>query len=179
LDKTEVIYDNLNPDFEKSMIVDYIFEVHQIFKVIVKDVDDHGASFDLIGDASFELGDLIGSRKNPSVLGLIGGVVKHKGLACIRWETVGNNRDQLQLGFRCTGLMDIQVFSKTDPFLKFSRPTGIKTNEAGDGQFYEPKDIPANNWVLVYTTEHHMSNLDPEFKAFTISGEKISKGDYS
>jgi hypothetical protein len=161
------------------MIVDYIFEVHQIFRVTVKDIDDLGASYDLIGSATFELGEIIGTRKNPTVLKLAGGVVKHTGLALVRWETVGNNRDQLQFEFGCRGLMDIQVFSKSDPFLKFSRPTGIKTNEAGDGCFYEPEDIPANNWVLVYTTEHYMSNLDPEFKAFTIAGEKISKGDYS
>lgn len=38
--KTEVIVDNLNPDFTTSFKFDYIFEVHQFIKVEVRNVTD-------------------------------------------------------------------------------------------------------------------------------------------
>ena len=40
IDKTEIIWDNLNPDFSKSFVLDYIFEVTQTFKIEVVDIDD-------------------------------------------------------------------------------------------------------------------------------------------
>ena len=40
VDKTEIIWDDLNPDFAKSFILDYIFEVQQTFKVEVVDVSN-------------------------------------------------------------------------------------------------------------------------------------------
>jgi hypothetical protein len=37
---TEVIHNSLNPEWIKSFDVPYKFEVHQLFKIIVYDVDD-------------------------------------------------------------------------------------------------------------------------------------------
>ena len=99
-------------------------------------------------------------------------------MALIRLEKLGLNTDKLEFKFVCKNLMDIQICSKTDPFLKFYRPTAVKTSEM-DGEFFDPKDIPANNWLLIYQTEHCMSNLNPEFNSWRISGEKMSKGDYT
>jgi Ca2+-dependent lipid-binding protein len=68
--KTEIIKDNLNPNFVKSICLDYIFEIQQFFKVHVVDVDDfkNDSNFDSIGEAEFELGELMGSKNNMLIL---------------------------------------------------------------------------------------------------------------
>jgi hypothetical protein len=48
--ETEIVWDNLNPDFHKSFVVDFIFERRQIFKVSVVDVDNQaGTKFESLG----------------------------------------------------------------------------------------------------------------------------------
>ena len=39
--QTEVIVDNLDPEFVKEIKVDYYFEMQQIFRIDVYDVDDN------------------------------------------------------------------------------------------------------------------------------------------
>lgn len=54
--KTETIKDNLNPNFSRSFIIDYIFECVQVFKVTCVDIDDFhdDSKYDSIGEAKFE-----------------------------------------------------------------------------------------------------------------------------
>jgi hypothetical protein len=40
--KTEMILNNLNPDFTKTLVLDYFFEKEQWIKFEVYDVDDSG-----------------------------------------------------------------------------------------------------------------------------------------
>ncbi len=50
--RTEVIQDNLNPKFAKSLVIDYYFEEVQNLKFVVVDVDKANGSLkdqDLIG----------------------------------------------------------------------------------------------------------------------------------
>lgn len=41
LGKTEVIHDNLNPEFVKKVMTDFHFEKNDKFKIEVYDSDDH------------------------------------------------------------------------------------------------------------------------------------------
>lgn len=43
--KTEIIKNNLNPDFIKSLECDYYFEREQAIKFMVNDIDDRGMDF--------------------------------------------------------------------------------------------------------------------------------------
>ena len=54
--KTETIKDNLNPNFHRSFIIDYIFECQQVFKVHVVDIDNFNddSKYDTLGEAQFE-----------------------------------------------------------------------------------------------------------------------------
>lgn len=70
--KTEQIQDNLNPDFTKSLTVDFIFETHQFFKIECRDIDNtSGSDYDELGTCEFELGNLMGCRNNMLILNLI------------------------------------------------------------------------------------------------------------
>jgi Ca2+-dependent lipid-binding protein len=64
--KTEVIWDNHNPDFVKAFEVDYYFEETQRFLLEVYDMDDENAPNDLskhdfMGSTEFVLGHVVSS----------------------------------------------------------------------------------------------------------------------
>lgn len=60
--KTEVIQNNLNPDFSKSFEIDYYFEKEQTIKFKVYDVDE-GQSDDFIGEIEVSIGKIMGAQK--------------------------------------------------------------------------------------------------------------------
>ena len=61
--QTEVIQNNLNPDFETSFTVAYWFEKVQRFKFQMVDVDSATGQGDLIGEIETTMGDLMGAKK--------------------------------------------------------------------------------------------------------------------
>lgn len=68
---TEVVKNNLNPDFIKSFRVDFIFETRQKYRVKLVDIDDfQKMRGDFLGMAEFELGDIVGSIHNLKILRL-------------------------------------------------------------------------------------------------------------
>jgi len=61
--KTEMIKDNLNPNFAKSFIIDYVFEIRQDLKFEVIDIDGPGKNqFDYIGHCYTDVGSIVGAR---------------------------------------------------------------------------------------------------------------------
>jgi len=93
-DQTECINDNLNPDFAKSIKVDYIFEITQVMKIDVLDIDGPN-SFDYIGSVTFELGELMGSKNNMLILELKNEKRKEKvGKVIVRSEAVQEKQDR-------------------------------------------------------------------------------------
>ena len=61
-DKTEMIKDNLNPDFEKSFIINYYFERHQYLRFEVVDGNNATGGLDLIGTVETTLGNIVGAK---------------------------------------------------------------------------------------------------------------------
>ena len=59
--KTEKIKNNLNPDFETAIEVDYYFERLQPLKISIID-DDHDGDFQEIGTVETNMGSLMGAR---------------------------------------------------------------------------------------------------------------------
>ena len=69
LGETEVVKNNLNPDFETSFDVEYFFEKRQRFLAEVVDCDDAKTrKGDSLGTAEFTLGDVLGSQLNMKVV---------------------------------------------------------------------------------------------------------------
>jgi len=63
--RTEVIWDNLNPDFVKNFIFDFCFEEQKYLKFKVYDIEDKAERLekaDYIGEAECTLGEIIGSH---------------------------------------------------------------------------------------------------------------------
>ena len=59
--KTEMILNNLNPDFTKTFLIDYFFEKEQIIKFEVYDVDHNGS--DHIGNCETTISRLMSSQR--------------------------------------------------------------------------------------------------------------------
>ena len=64
---TEVIMDNLNPEWVKQIDVQYNFEVREIYKVEVYDIDDFNnlnnfSSHDHVGSLEFSLHEVVTQR---------------------------------------------------------------------------------------------------------------------
>ena len=89
--RTEIIMNNLNPNWSKSIIVDFLFETKQLFKFSVFDYDS--SSSDHLGDVFISLGELVG--KGTSILNLT-----KKGKLIIRVEEVKQNMDLYEFHFR-------------------------------------------------------------------------------
>ncbi|CAD8072644.1 unnamed protein product [Paramecium sonneborni] len=66
--KTETIQNNLNPNFQTSIILDYIFEIKQPLRFEVRDVD--GDNFDDLGFVETTVGIIFGSRNQTCILDL-------------------------------------------------------------------------------------------------------------
>ena len=59
--RTEMIKDNLNPNFSKTFQLDYIFETQQHIKFDCIDIDSV-TSFDFIGSVATTVGHIVGSN---------------------------------------------------------------------------------------------------------------------
>lgn len=70
LGRTETIMNDLNPNFTKSFVVDYIFETRQELRFEVYDEDDK-KNDDLIGIVDATLGALAGAKNQTSILTLL------------------------------------------------------------------------------------------------------------
>ncbi len=73
LGRTETIDNNLNPNFKKSFLVDYIFEARQELKFEVMDEDDKldSKNDDFIGSVETTLGAMAGARDQTLILSLV------------------------------------------------------------------------------------------------------------
>lgn len=152
--RTEVIKNNLNPDFCKSIIIDYFFEEVQKLKFCVYDIDNETSTLaddDFLGSLECTMGEVVSSspftRNLTSKFGH-----KLRSSITIRAQEIGKEgKDLLSLSFHAKNLDDKDFFSKSDPFLEF-RVKGV------DG-----------NWHLVHRTEVVMNNLNPVWKPFQIN----------
>jgi hypothetical protein len=120
--KTEIVWDNLNPDFTTSFKLDFIFESHQYFKVEVRDIDDKvGKKFEKMGEIEFELGQLMGS-KNSMIIKDLSYNNKKMGKIVLRMETVA--KENYILKFQPLGhkLTSFAMFSSIVPMIQIFKP---------------------------------------------------------
>lgn len=63
--------DNLNPDFEKSFLINYYFEKHQPLRFEIMDGDNADGKLQLIGAAETTLGSIIGAKNQTFISDLM------------------------------------------------------------------------------------------------------------
>ena len=63
--RTETVWDNLNPEFQKKFILEYHFEMHQMLRFSVFDVDSQRRNLsdhDFLGQIEVSLGEIVSAQ---------------------------------------------------------------------------------------------------------------------
>lgn len=103
---TEMIADNLNPHFVKEILVDYMFEQQQTFRIDIYDADDASnlqnlAKQEVIGSVEFLLGKLCASMNQEVELPIDNKLRKKNGKIKIMVEEKAPNYGKMQASFTC------------------------------------------------------------------------------
>lgn len=108
-DCTEVMPNNLNPDFQKSFILYYYFEKHQPLKFKVLD-HDGGNTFNNIGSVETTLAKILASYNQTLVADLVQyGNDKARGRLIVRADTVKESNWSVNMKLAARNLPNYRV----------------------------------------------------------------------
>jgi hypothetical protein len=135
--QTEVIWDNLNPDFIKSFILDYHFEeqLYLFFKVFDANIENGREVKGLqLGEVESTLSEIVGSKGQQIIKTLhMPGSVGSCGNIVVRVEEISTvNNDEIQITFRGRGLPNMGCwykFHSFKPMFYLSRAWENKSNQ--------------------------------------------------
>ena len=175
--QTEMVKNNLNPDFAKSFKIEFFFEIKQIYKVEVIDVDNETTlKGDYLGSANFELADIVGSIQNMKILRLKDLKNKESGKCIVRLDKIGEEEEKkiLTLKFGIDNVIKTGFFSSKNTFIKIYKLRIVKSKldriKQGDVNIDSMK---IDDWVLTYKSKNIKGN-NIEFNQFDITSSKIS-----
>jgi len=159
--KTEVIMNNLNPEFAKPIEMDYFFEEEQQLRFVVYDIDDftgrNTSKNDFLGEYTTTLANIVNSRDKRIKGKLLN--IQH-GDIYITAEEISDSKKVVIYKFSARKLDKKDFFGKSDPFFAVYR----KVNNNGTG----------DNLLLTYESEVIKNNLNPSWKKGEVKLAKIS-----
>ncbi|XP_059147817.1 copine-3-like [Physella acuta] len=159
--RTENIKNNLNPKFAKTFVINYFFEEVQKLLIAVYDIDNVSPQLtddDFLGQLETTLGQLVSNTPFTSKLFLKNGKQAGQGTITIRTEEIKEGTENTLLTFRASKLDKKDFFGKSDPYLVINRAA------------------PDGSWQMVHTTEVVKSNLNPSWRPFQLSLQKLCGG---
>jgi len=147
--KTEVIKNNLSPHWVKTFEIDYNFsQVTRISIVLLDEVRKSGDK--KMGSAVFEIGEVLGARGNIKAKKM-----KTGGTLFCRVVKAPPAGGMLRFQINGKKLKNVDgMFGKSDPFFEVSKLVNV-----GGGP----------TWQVVYRSEVINNNLNPSWKAVSIS----------
>jgi len=159
--RTECVMDNLNPVWQKKIVLDYNFEQRQMLRLRVYDLDSDSVSSglesqDFLGVAECSLGEVVSKQSSGFSKELTDGGGARIFIAA---EEMSSNKEEVLLQFSAKGLDKMDFFGKSDPFLEFSRST------------------ESNQYILVHRSEVIKNTLNPEWRQFNIKVRALCNGD--
>ena len=158
LGRTEIVKDNQNPVFQRTIITRYYFEEEQIVKFSVEDYDGPGKS-DLQGTVILRLAEIASTGTSASFDLKCKG--KPAGKITLKAEEQPESKQKARFRICCTNVDKKDLFGKSDPFLEIH-----KSREIGHP-------------ILVYRTEVIKNTLNPTWKPFEIDLTALCSGDTS
>jgi Ca2+-dependent lipid-binding protein len=121
-DRSEVVKDNLSPEFSKRFLLDYVFEVEQICKVMIFDCDDVKSGdlskHDFLGFVEFTLAELVttpGQVLHKNLLDKNGKLIRKNCVITVKGEESSSSKDIIKLSLRAEKLDKKDLFGKSDP----------------------------------------------------------------
>ncbi len=152
--RTEVVRDNLNPEFHKKFVVAYSFEERQEVKFEVYDKDEHSNVLDVhdfLGRCVTTLGGIVSSGREFSAPLKDGPAGSGKSTITVVAEELEVNKELIKMQLAGKGLDKKDFFGKSDPYFTISKGTST-------GQY-----------VLVHKSEVIKNTLNPTWIPFSIS----------
>lgn len=160
--RTEVIWNNLNPDFAKKFVIDYYFEERQELKFEIYDIDCDSPSLhkhDFLGRMEVSLGEIVSAHGFQVERQLYSGG-KSCGKIIFVTEEVLSSKEVVTMQFFGKNLDRKDFFGRSDPFLTIKR-----CNED-------------NSYTTVHRTEVIKRTLNPVWKSFILHASLLCNGDY-
>lgn len=161
---TEIIDNNLNPDFVKNFELNYLFEEQQYLKFRVFDSNDGKISQknrDFIGEADCTLGEIIGAQGQQTIKTLKSSQSsKSTGNIILRCEQVTENNDAVMMQITGRDLEDTSgFFHGFKPFFYLSRAM----ESGGNQRIYMSEHVKSKNvaWKLFEKSMKDLCNGDP------------------
>jgi len=177
LGRTEVILNSLDPLWITKQRVIYFFEILQPLLFRVYDVDSKFHSVpakmlrldeqQFLGEAQCFLSEIVTKPGRILTLPLRQGA-EHKGPSprvqkfgelILQVEETIDSKTMVEMVFRCADLPNKDLFSKSDPFIKISRP------------------VQNGRFIPLCKTEVKMNDLNPVWKPLTLSIQQIGSKD--
>lgn len=164
--RTEVIMDNLNPEFNKKFVVDYSFEERQPVKFEIYDWDEESNKLsvhDFLGRCETTLGSIVSSQGQcfASVLKDLPAVNKASKVF-VTAEELEINKELVSIQFAAKNLDKKDFFGKSDPFFVISK-----------GSISNP-----GKYVVVKKSETIMKTLNPTWAPFNITVRDLCNNNY-
>ncbi len=151
--RTEVVTDNLNPEWERKFVVNYSFEERQEVKFEVYDSDSDTLTLenhDFLGRCETTLGTVVSSGRE-FVAVLKDGPRMNNGKIVVVGEELESNKETIKMQLAGKNLDKKDFFGKSDPYFVISKSTST-------GQY-----------VLVHKSEVIKNTLNPTWAPFNKS----------
>lgn len=161
--RTEVIQNNLNPEWVTHFTVMYIFEIRQPLLFKVYDVDDGNSKCDLskqdfIGEAEIELSQLVNERGTVKLPLRVKGKDESRGTLNIVCEQVENCASIVNGQIQGVNLKKMKVFGKNEPFFVLS-----KASETGSFlPVFQSEVDKKMRWKPFSIPYQVLCNIDPD-----------------
>lgn len=172
LEKHKMIKDNLNPNFSKTFILDYYFEVKQRLRFEVVDFDGP-ATYNFIGEVFTSLDKLVGAKNQTSIYDF-----KDK-----QNNTTGKLILQSEQVRECSEFLRLQISAENLPKNTSMLPRFLPGLKVGFLGYTSPlmrlyRSREDGNWLLVYQSSTLNRNQSPTWDEFEISLQKLCNGDH-
>eukprot|EP00127_Corallochytrium_limacisporum_P005789 Clim_evm7s211 gene=Clim_evmTU7s211 len=170
LGRTEMVKDNLNPEFKKEVLVDYRFEEIQHMRFLVVDVDKEGGTVreqDYLGERLVTLSEIICCPNSKARYMLMKpGKGKNddagkRGHITIHAHEVKNVAYTVHMLLTGSGLDKKDTFGKSDPYVEIFRK-----NKDGE-------------WVKIFKSEKIKKTLNPRWARISMSASRLCFGDWT
>lgn len=175
---TEVIYNNLNPEFAESVKVDFYFETKQPFKAVVYHQNSPTEEV-YIGEVEFFLSSLLGCKDDVLSLEIEDKPKKKRGLGnlFVRWDKTDaspvvtlklSGANIPSVGFCCGDNLNMLEIYKPKNL------AGLGTYQPGnDRDFYSANKDKKDQWTLVHRSDRIDKNKLAAWQEFHLTKSKL------
>lgn len=159
--RTEVIWNNLNPEWVTYFSVQYVFEMRQPLMFRVYDVDSDNCdlnSQDFIGEASIELSQIISASGTTELELHLPNKTKSRGTLYVTPEQVEGSASIVEMKIKAMNLKKLHWIGGNSPFFIIS-----KSSEGGRFlPIYQSEVVGKMRWQKFTIPFQQLCNCDPD-----------------